>query len=125
LKKLKERYLDHEIELLYSSKKPINEINYIFGVYDDRSLDDLKAIAKRMISGFKSVVLFISGASEPVSLIIARTSDVSLNLSEILRNKSYNGKGGGSSDFVQGGGYSLKDIKNISIELENILLSYN
>jgi alanyl-tRNA synthetase len=120
LKKLKEQSMIREVELLYHSNRTIKDnILYIKHIYEDKTVEELKGLAKSVIMKSDNILACLATAPEPSNLIIARSKDVTLNLSELMKNFNRNltGKGGGSADFVQGGGYKLQEIEKILLEL--------
>ncbi len=119
LKKLKEKCMTQEVELLNSRSITKDNIVYIKHIYEDKTPEELKGLAKNVIMKSNNILVCIATASEPCSLIIARSKDGQLNLSEVMKNfnRKLTGKGGGTPDFVQGGGYTLKEIENILLEL--------
>ncbi|MEQ8168129.1 MAG: DHHA1 domain-containing protein [Candidatus Eremiobacterota bacterium] len=119
LKKLTEKCMKQEIELLNSEKIIKDNIVYIKHIYKDKTLEELKGLAKNVIMKSNNMIVCLATSPEPCSLIIARSKDLQLNLSELMKNFNgkLTGKGGGTPDFVQGGGYKLEEIENILLEL--------
>jgi len=119
LKNLKEKCMAGEVELLNSRRVIKDNIVYIKHIYEDKTLEELKGLAKNVIMKSNNILVCLATASEPAGLIIARSKDVQLNLSEVMKhfNRTLRGKGGGTSDLVQGGGYTLQEIENIFLEL--------
>jgi len=111
--------MTQEVELLNSEKIIRDNTGYIKHIYKDKTLEELKGLAKNVIMKSNNMIVCLATSPEPSGLIIARSKDVQLNLSEVMKNfnKKLTGKGGGTPDFVQGGGYKLEEIENILLEL--------
>jgi alanyl-tRNA synthetase len=81
----------------------------IICVYEHRDINALRALAKHLTNE-PNVVALLGSAGEKAMLCFARSKDVSLDVSALLKDtlkKLGDGaKGGGSPDFAQGGGVS-------------------
>ena len=65
--------------------------------------------------------MILVSASTPVLIVVARSKDAALDARDVLRSlmDRFGGKGGGTSDIVQGGGFNAAphDILNAAREL--------
>ena len=116
LKSLKEKYAEQEIELIYRKAETVNnKFKYIKGIYDDKSVKDLKFLAKKLLDSYNSIIICFATSKEPSNLLLARSKDIDINLAEYMKScdGTFSGRGGGRPDFFQGGGYKLKDIEEI------------
>jgi alanyl-tRNA synthetase len=95
----------------------------IIRVYEHRDINALRVLAKHLTNE-PNVVALLGSAGEKAMLCFARSKDVSLDMSVLLKDalkKLGDGaKGGGSPDFAQGGGVSATTQM-----LETILRSPN
>ncbi|MDH4123247.1 MAG: alanine--tRNA ligase [Thermoplasmata archaeon] len=85
-------------------------------------LKDLISLAKEIISKEKSVAVLASG-SHGLKMIIARSDDLQMDCSKMLKTvfMKVGGSGGGKPDFAQGGGpHSSKAEEAIEIAVEEI-----
>lgn len=75
--------------------------------------DSLKSIAQRITQMPGAVVLFGSTANGTAQLVFARSADVSLDVSKILREvlPEVDGRGGGAPALAQGGGKRPDSLK--------------
>ena len=71
----------------------------------DGDANALKALATEIVSKPGFLVVLVSSSS-PVLVVVARSADVSLPAQQLLAslNTIFGGRGGGKSDFAQGGG---------------------
>jgi len=115
LKDLKEKLLEQEIEFIYKSSDCINDIRYIKYFSEDKPVKELKILGQKVTEKFPSVLMCLAAAGETWSLILIRSDDLNINITEIMRGmeRDFSGKGGGRPDFFQGGGYSREDINKI------------
>jgi len=85
-------------------------------------LRDLTHMAKQLISNNKTVAVLASG-SHGLKMIIARSADVDLDCSKVLREVfvKIGGSGGGKPDFAQGGApHSSKAEEAVELALSEI-----
>ena len=83
-------------------------VHVVRGVYDGRSMDELKHLAQRLIVHPSTVALLATrGQGDQKSyLTFARSDDLDVNMGNLVRQASeiIGGRGGGRPNFAQGGG---------------------
>jgi alanyl-tRNA synthetase len=81
-------------------------LRLITSAWTDRDAASLRTLAKKLVGKPRTVVLLGSGGRQPM-LVLARSTDLALDLVPLLRGaiERIGGKGGGGKpDFCQGGG---------------------
>ncbi|HDP97221.1 MAG TPA: alanine--tRNA ligase [Euryarchaeota archaeon] len=101
--------------------KSVGDVNVISHI---RHVDlrDLVQMAKELISRENTVAVLVSG-SHGMKMVIARSDDVDIDCSEVLRRTldRVGGSGGGKPDFAQGGGpHASKSEEAIEIAVDEI-----
>lgn len=97
----------HAVELLTHAAEQNGQrvITLVSDVYD---LNDLRTLAKKLVAANGVIALLAMPSAEKAQLMFARSADLGeVNLNPILKNALAvlgNGRGGGTPDFVQGGG---------------------
>ena len=104
-KDLHSRLATHEADALASRAESIGPIRFTFAVIDGSDANTLKQIATAIVTrpGHAAVVL---SAPPPAFIVVARSTDVSLDAGALLKGMivRFGGKGGGRPDLAQGGG---------------------
>jgi len=102
---LTERLAEFEAEKFVQNAEKINDVNFVNLSFDDRNVDMLKLLVRKMIQ-YPKVISLVASKLGGANFIIARSPDVNLDLREILREilNETGGRGGGKDDFVQFGG---------------------
>jgi alanyl-tRNA synthetase len=104
-KDLHSRLAAHEADALASRPESIGPIRFTFAVIDGSDANSLKQIATAITArpGHAAVVL---SAPPPSFIVVARSTDVSLDAGALLKGMlaRFGGKGGGRPDLAQGGG---------------------
>ncbi len=89
------------------------EFRLITSVWTDRDAASLRTLAKKLVGKPRTVVLLGSGGRQPM-LVLARSTDLALDLVPLLRGaiERIGGKGGGGRpDFCQGGSPPAEERK--------------
>ena len=104
-KDLYSRLATYEADALASRAESIGPIRFTFAAIDGSDANSLKQIATAIVTrpGHAAVVL---SAPPPAFIVVARSTDVSLDAGAFLKRMlmRFGGKGGGRSDLAQGGG---------------------
>lgn len=97
--------LSYEADTLVNQAPAIAGVSIVSQVFEDKQINDLRQLAQQVIQHPDCVVLF--GLMEQKGqLIFARSANLDLNMSALLKNvsKIIGGGGGGSPHLAQGGG---------------------
>jgi alanyl-tRNA synthetase len=80
-------------------------------VFEGKAIDFLRAVATALVSQPGKVAI-LGGTGETSTVVVARSTDLSLDLRPLFKDilAPIQGKGGGSAHFVQGGGPG-KDVR--------------
>lgn len=83
-----------------------NGVRVISRIFNDRSLDEIKLLAHRLVEHNGVVALLAARERETARLVFARAADVKADLNAAMRKacEVLGGRGGGRPDFAQGGG---------------------
>ncbi len=111
--------LDAESTALWHQAKPLQleqpgpgelagDVRIVQGLYDGRSLDDLKHLAQRLVAQPGTVALLASRGQqgEKSYFTFACSKDLDANMGALVRQacEAIGGQGGGRPNFAQGGG---------------------
>ena len=104
-KDLHSRLATHEADALASRAESIGPIRFTFAVIDGSDANSLKQIATAIVTRPGHAVVVLS-APPPAFVVVARSTDVSLDAGALLKGMivRFGGKGGGRPDLAQGGG---------------------
>lgn len=110
LEEAQERLLEFEAHELWSNLREHGQLAVAMRVWHARDMNALRKLAKQVISRPRTVALLGSGGEKP-ALVFARSSDVALDMSKLVRDAAarIGGRGGGSPDFAQAGGPPASD----------------
>jgi alanyl-tRNA synthetase len=102
--------LEFEARQLLSAAAPRDDYAVVTGVWHDRDMNALRQLAKLLIARAGTVALLGAGGEKP-ALVFARSADLTLDVSALIREaaKRIGGRGGGSPDFAQAGGPPAND----------------
>lgn len=84
---------------------PVGNMRAVLEAFDDLDASGLKTLATA-ITGSPGLIAVLLGGSGPHLLVTARSADVELDVSKLLKDLvgRFGGKGGGKPDLAQGGG---------------------
>ncbi len=102
----------HQAQLLQMKQSVPGEsaenIRIVQGLYDGRSLDDLKHLAQRLVAQPRTVALLatLGQPGEKSYFTFACSDDLDTNMGALVRQacEAIGGRGGGRPNFAQGGG---------------------
>ncbi|HPQ02941.1 MAG TPA: DHHA1 domain-containing protein, partial [Bacillota bacterium] len=99
---------DYEAEEIYSAAVPLNPsgVRVIALMSQRQDIESVRAVAQK-ISCKPKVAAFLGCVNgESANLVFARSNDIPLDMSELLKQAlpAIDGKGGGSPAYAQGGG---------------------
>jgi alanyl-tRNA synthetase len=93
-----------EAERMVREAPQVGTVRLVVRSFDDRTSEDVRALARALMRHPRLIALL--GVCEPdaARLIFGRSSDLSLNMSDVLRSVClrFDGRGGGAPDFAQG-----------------------
>lgn len=97
--------LSYEADTLVNQAPTIDGVSIVSQVFNDKQINDLRQLAQQIIQHPDCVVLF-GLLGQKGQLIFARSANLDLNMSTLLKNvgKIIDGGGGGSPHLAQGGG---------------------
>jgi alanyl-tRNA synthetase len=89
-------------------------------IFDDRDLEEIKLLAHRLVASDSVVALLAARDQETVRLVFARSADVEIDVSLLLRQAcaALDGRGGGKPDFAQGGGSRVAALERALAEVK-------
>lgn len=95
-----------EAEEIVKSIEPVNGLRVVVRIYDDRDFDEIKMLAHRLAAHTSVTALLAARDGETVRLVFARSADVKAEMGTLMKEscERLGGRGGGASDFAQGGG---------------------
>ncbi len=97
--------LSYEADTLVNQAPTIDGVSIVSQVFNDKQINDLRQLAQQIIQHHDCVVLF-GLMGQKGQLIFARSANLNLNMSTLLKKvgKIIEGGGGGSPHLAQGGG---------------------
>jgi alanyl-tRNA synthetase len=105
IKSLQASLAVHEAARLASGAEPVGAVRTVVAALEGWDAGSLKTIAAAIVERpGHAAVLF--GAPAPLAVVVARSADVTLDCSALLRTITgrFGGKGGGRPELAQGGG---------------------
>jgi alanyl-tRNA synthetase len=104
------RLQQYEARDLLNSIEPRGDFGLIVQTWQQRDAAYLKRMASLLVAQPKTVAL-LGATGQSLSLVFARSKDLSIDLAALLKAAAarLGGKGGGSPDFAQAGGPAVSD----------------
>ena len=119
-----ERLTLNNLDIYLKRTKEINNKKFLYLELDNIEMFLVKAIADNLCNKFDSVLIFISNIKEDNSVnFISRSSIKDINAGLLMKTitTAFNGNGGGSSTFAQGGIKDKLHLKEIKEKIEDML----
>ncbi len=112
-----------EAQEIITATPIINDLRIITRVFTDRSFDEIKMLAHRLVENESTVVLLAAQDSDAARLVFARAPDLQDEMGALMKAacEKLGGRGGGTSDFAQGGATLIKDLEVILAEISDRL----
>jgi alanyl-tRNA synthetase len=103
---LTEQIVSYEARELLAEAPMDDNLRVVQRVYIDRSVDALKLAASLLRSQPRTLALLGAQSGSKLTLLFARSDDISLHAGNLLRDtlKAFGGNGGGRPELAQGGG---------------------
>lgn len=103
---LTEQIIGYESSALLASARTAGAVRVVSRLYPDRSVDALKQTAALLRSQPGTLALLGTQAGGKLTLLFARSDDVSIHAGNLLRAtlNAFGGSGGGRPEIAQGGG---------------------
>jgi alanyl-tRNA synthetase len=122
LDELTAQLLSYEADSLLAAARPLNGARLVTLASDDLDVAGLRTLAGALIAKPGVIALLASTGGGKLSVVFARSQDLSLHVGNLLRNtlQQFGGSGGGRADFAQGGGPAPEqagDILHFAVEL--------
>ena len=111
LKRLSQQIIDFEVDQLLAKAVPCREIKVVQAIYDNRSFDELKALAIR-ITDLDRMVVLLGNKANKGQLAFACSADLPYKMNDFLREACtiLGGRGGGSPGLAFGGGPLVQKV---------------
>ena len=118
---LKEKSTLQNLDIYREHIKEVNGINRLVMKVDNKDINLLKSIADTLINELDNGFIFFVNEKEDGSVNFIAKSNSKVNAGFVVKSISnlYNGNGGGSPTFAQGGAKEIDD--NIIIEIEKAI----
>jgi alanyl-tRNA synthetase len=118
---LKEKSTLQNLDIYREHIKEVNGINRLVMKVENKDINLLKSIADTLINEIDNGFIFFINEKDDGSVNFIAKSNSKVNAGFVVKtiSNSYNGNGGGSPTFAQGGAKSIDD--NIIIEIEKAI----
>ncbi len=118
IKELLEEALKYEAERLVKEAEVRGSCRLIVRVFPDRDPEEVRGLANRL-AGHPGIVALLAATNDKTSLVFARSSEIGCDMNALMKEAvgRIGGKGGGRSNFAQGGGPLVPDLLPILLEL--------
>ncbi len=99
----------------------VGEMLIVARILDASDQEHMKLLAHSLVAGTGTVALLATREKEMARLVFARSADLNVDVSRLMNKAclALGGKGGGRSDFAQGGGPNvekLEEVLNAAVE---------
>lgn len=106
------RLLSFEVETIAATATVINGHQVVIQQWAARPVDAVKTLANLLQARPLTIALLATTVEDKVTVVFARSEDVTIHMGNLLRDalKAFGGGGGGRPDFAQGGGVSVDKV---------------
>ncbi|QQS47933.1 MAG: hypothetical protein IPM66_04555 [Acidobacteriota bacterium] len=103
---------DLEANRLLESAAETDGLRLVTACFDDRDVEEVKLTAHRLVDRERVIALLATIDGDAVRLVFARSSDLEVDLNQLMRTacQSIGGRGGGRPDFAMGGGPAPQNV---------------
>ncbi len=114
-----------EAQALFDATPVTHNRRIILHIFDDRDFDDLKLLAHRLVTYDGVVVLLATRTREMARLVFTRSANLPVEVNTLLHSvcERLGGRGGGKSDFAQGGGTRVAELERALAEAAAVLVA--
>ncbi|MDQ3011795.1 MAG: DHHA1 domain-containing protein [Acidobacteriota bacterium] len=97
---------------LFNAASANNGVRVIEKVFEGRDFEEVKLIAHRLVDHQDVVALLATREAGMVRLIFARSANLACDMNALMKAacERLGGRGGGKSDFAQGGGANVNEL---------------
>jgi alanyl-tRNA synthetase len=115
LRLMAETAVKYEAHELLQSAPAHSGQQMIVRIFEDRSFDELKLLAHQLVKTDSVNALLAVKESNLARLVFARSANAKADMGTLMREacQLLGGKGGGTSDFAQGGAANLNELENV------------
>ncbi len=115
VKELADQLLPVEAAALRTAADEIDGLLVVSQIFGDRDANAIKQMASALVEEPNTVALLISAAGSKLTLVVARSQDVTLHAGNLLKETltEFGGGGGGRPEFAQGGGVAAEQAENV------------
>lgn len=112
-----------EAQEIITATPIINGLRIVTRVFTDRGFDEIKMLAHRLAENESTVALLAAQEPDTARLVFARAANIKAEMGALMNAacEKLGGRGGGTSDFAQGGATLIKDLKNVLAEISDCL----
>lgn len=102
-------------QLLATDEVPRGRLRVVSRVFDQRDFEELKLLAHQLIAAGGVLALLVTRQEGTARLVFARSADLQGDVGRLMKEavEKLGGRGGGRSDFAQGGGSDLPELPQI------------
>jgi alanyl-tRNA synthetase len=115
-----------EAHELIEAAAPVAGARVVSRVFEDRDVEELKLLAHRLVDGDNVVALLASIEGGMTRLVFARSANLSVDMNALMRAacEHLGGRGGGNSEFAQGGGSKVSELDK-ALEISRAAVATN
>jgi len=113
LKELRAQALEHEAQSLLSEAHPQDHWKIVVRAFKERDPQEIRILALRLVHG-EGVVALLGAINDQGRLFFARSADLPMDMSDLLRETCEaigSGGGGGRPNLAQGGGLPSQEVE--------------